>query len=363
MSFYRKVIWIYLIILAVGIKIVSYFPRIVERWYSNGLYPQISRVQRFLFGWVPFSVGDILYLGVGIWLLYKLVVFIRRLVRKQASREWLLSCLRRFVFFILLVYVLFNGLWGLNYNRLDIAGQLQLEVHPYSTAELTRLMQGVSDQLVIMDSVRLVDRDRYRHPSALFAKAIDAYRRRGEENPQFSYNHPSIKSSLFSYLGDYIGFLGYYNPFTGEAQVNTTVPVFTQPFTACHEIAHQMGYAKENEANLMGYLTIRGWGGANNPAFTYSADFEIYMYAARELYARDSTLYKPFRAQQRPGFKQDVRELQAFNRRYTNPIEPFIWKAYGHYLRANRQPQGIRTYSEVLAWLIAYENKYGWTFN
>jgi len=55
--------------------------------------------------------------------------------------------------------------------------------------------------------------------------------------------------------------------------------------------------------------------------------------------------------------------LQAFNRHYTNPIEPFIWKAYGHYLRANRQPQGIRTYSEVLAWLIAYENKYGWNFN
>jgi hypothetical protein len=363
MSFYRKVIWIYLIILAVGIKVVSYFPWIVERWYSNGLYPQISRMQRFLFGWVPFSVGDLLYLGVGIWLLYKLVVFIRRLVRRQADKVWLLSCLRRVVFFILLVYVLFNGLWGLNYNRLDISNQLQLEVHPYSTAELTRLMQGVSDQLSVMDSVRLIDRDKYRHPSALFDKAIVAYKRRGEENPQFSYNHPSIKSSLFSYLGDYIGFLGYYNPFTGEAQVNTTVPVFTQPFTACHEIAHQMGYAKENEANLMGYLTIRGWGGANNPAFTYSADFEIYMYAARELYARDSTLYKPFRVQQRPGFKQDVRELQAFNRRYTNPIEPFIWRAYGHYLRANRQPQGIRTYSEVLAWLIAYENKYGWNFN
>ena len=58
-----------------------------------------------------------------------------------------------------------------------------------------------------------------------------------------------------------------------------------------------------------------------------------------------------------------VRELQAFNRRYTNPISPLIWKVYGHYLRANRQPQGIRTYSEVLAWLIAYENKYGWNFD
>lgn len=363
MSFYRKVIWVYLIVLAVSIKIVSYFPRVVERWYSNGLYPQISRVQRVLFGWIPFSVGDLLYLVAGIWMLYGLIVLIRRLLRRQADKDWLLGRLRRIVFVFLLVYVLFNGLWGLNYNRLDIAHQLQLDVHPYSTAELTKLLQGLSDRLAVLDSVRVTDRDRFRHPSALFARAIDAYRRRGSDNPHFSYTFPSIKPSLFSYLGDYIGFLGYYNPFTGEAQVNTTVPVFTQPFTACHEIAHQLGYAKENEANLMGYLTIRGWASAGNPAFEYSADLEIYMYAAKELYLRDSLLYKPFRAQQRPGLRQDVRELQAFNRRYTNPVAPLIWKAYGHYLRANRQPQGIRTYSEVLAWLIAYEEKYGWNFN
>ena len=362
MSFYRKVFWIYLIVLAIGIKIVSYFPRVVERWYSNGLYPQISRVQRVMFGWVPFSVGDIIYLGVGIWLLIGFVRLIKRLVRRQADKAYLLTCLRKIVFFCLLVYVLFNGLWGLNYNRLDIADQLELEVHPYTTVELTRLLQGVSDRLAVMDSVRLTDRGQLRHHRALFEKAIDAYQRRGAENPLFSYNHPSIKASLFSYLGDYIGFLGYYNPFTGEAQVNTTVPVFTQPFTACHEIAHQMGYAKENEANLMGYLTIRGWG-ETSPAFEYSANLEIYMYAAKELYLRDSTLYRPFRAQQRPGLKHDIRELQAFNRRYTNPVSPFIWIAYGHYLQANRQPQGIRTYSEVLAWLIAYENKYGWSFN
>jgi hypothetical protein len=362
MSFYRKVIWIYLIVLAVGIKIVSYFPKVVERWYSNGLYPQISRVQRVLFGWVPFSVGDILYLGVGIWLLYGLVRFTRRLVKRQADKAWLLFCLRRIVFICLLVYVLFNGLWGLNYNRLDIADQLQIEVHPYSTKELTDLLQNLSNRLSVEDSVRLIDRDTLRHPAVLFRKAIRAYWRHANANTRYAYPNPSVKPSLFGYLGDYLGFLGYYNPFTGEAQVNTTVPVFTQPFTVCHEIAHQLGYAKENEANLIAYLTIERVNAAS-PAFSYSQNFEIYMYAARELYLRDSTLYKPFRAQQQPGLKQDLRELRAFNRRYTNPIEPFIWKAYGHYLRANRQPQGIKTYSEVIAWLIAYQNKYGFEFN
>ena len=56
------------------------------------------------------------------------------------------------------------------------------------------------------------------------------------------YHFRSAKPSLFSYIGNYLGYTGYYNPFTGEAQVNTTVPLFIQPFTTCHEMGHQLGY-------------------------------------------------------------------------------------------------------------------------
>jgi len=33
----------------------------VERNYSLGIYPWIAKVQRVLFGWVSFSVGDLFY--------------------------------------------------------------------------------------------------------------------------------------------------------------------------------------------------------------------------------------------------------------------------------------------------------------
>ncbi len=72
---------------------------------------------------------------------------------------------------------------------------------------------------------------------------------------------------MYSYLGNYLGFTGYYNPFTGEAQVNTTVPLFVQPFTTCHEIGHQLGYAKENEANFAGYLAAKSSPDAGFPVF------------------------------------------------------------------------------------------------
>jgi hypothetical protein len=51
--------------------------------------------------------------------------------------------------------------------------------------------------------------------------------------------------------------------------------------------------------------------------------------------------------------------LQSFLKQYSNPIEPFIRSLYGNYLKANEQPQGLMSYNEVIAWLIAYYKKYG----
>jgi hypothetical protein len=84
-------------------------------------------------------------------------------------------------------------------------------------------------------------------------------------------------------LGNYTGFTCYYNPFTGEAQLNTTIPRFLQPFIACHEVAHQLGYAKENEASFVGYLAAKGSG---NALLQYSTYLDIFMHANRNLFTQ-----------------------------------------------------------------------------
>jgi hypothetical protein len=194
------------------------------------------------------------------------------------------------------------------------------------------------------------------HTGSLRAGAVRAYDSLGADDLRFAYRDVSVKPSLFSYPGLYVGFAGYYNPFTGEAQVNTMDPLFGLPYTTCHEMGHQLGYAKENEANFIGYLAARS---SPDPEFRYSVFLDLYIYAIRELYFRDSVLAKGFKGQLAPGVREDLRELQRFNRRYENPVEPWIWKIYGRYLRANRQPHGIVSYSEVTAWLIAYARKNG----
>ncbi|HLZ85892.1 MAG TPA: DUF3810 family protein, partial [Puia sp.] len=176
-------------------------------------------------------------------------------------------------------------------------------------------------------------------------------------DPRFGYPSPAVKASFYSYLGDYLGFGGYYNPFTGEAQVNTCQLPFTQPYTTCHEMGHQLGYARENEANFAGYLSARS---SPDPAFRYSAYFDLWMYATGEMYSRDSVFVKDLVKQLHPAIRQDFRDLRAFSRKYANPLESRVWKLYGGYLRANRQPKGMVTYTEVTAWLIAYAKNVGW---
>lgn len=341
---------------AACIKLFSFFPGTVEKYYSTGVYLFIARLLRIAFGWVPFSVGDILYGLAGIYLVYTLISFLKKLFKKQVDRPYFFSFIKKAVFVFLVVYVVFNSLWGLNYNRYGIAYQLHLNVQPYSTSELQGILQVIVERLNSLDSASRLQRNELKTKSVLFLNSVDAYKRLGDENPIFGYPSPSVKPSLFSYAGDYLGFTGYYNPFSGEAQVNTTVPVFVQPFTTCHEIGHQLGYAKESEANFAGYLSAKSSG---NKAFQYSVYFDLYLYAAKELYLRDSTLLVPLRESLKPAIRKDYRELREFYQKYENPLEPVISKLYGNYLKANQQPQGIMSYNEVIAWLIAYEKKYG----
>ena len=77
-----------------------------------------------------------------------------------------------------------------------------------------------------------------------FKRAKGCYEVAEKEYPFIQYKSTSVKPSLYGWLGNYFGFTGYYNPFTGEAQVNTTVPKFLLPYITLHEIGHQLGYAK-----------------------------------------------------------------------------------------------------------------------
>lgn len=349
--------WGLLILLTILIKWASWYPGWVELNYSNGIYPFISKLQRILFGWLPLSIGDLFYGFLIVVILYKTFHFFKAIFKRRFSRKYFIAGLQQIIFFFLFMYVFFNLLWGLNYNRRGIAHQLGLEVKQYSMADLDTLTTVIQNRVNYYAAfVTEAQRDSFDKKKRLFKSAAAAFDEAGRQYSFMKYKHRSVKPSLYSYLGNYLGFQGYYNPFSGEGQVNTTVPRFMEPFVAAHEIAHQLGYAKENEANFAGFLACRAY---NNNAFRYSVYLDMYNYALGEIIRKDTTLAKSFQDKVHPQVLRDQKEFRDFYRRYKNPIEPLITWGYGQFLKANNQPSGKRSYNEVVIWLIAYYKKFG----
>ena len=344
-----------LFLIALLIKLFALKSSWVEIYYSNGFYIFISRTLRLVFGWLPFSVGDLLYTVVIIWSLVWLVRSVRMIFKKQLTKRKLLTGFLNFLQLVLIIYIVFNAFWGLNYNRRGIAYQLQLRPQPATQTDLFGLTQTLL-QKVNTARENLPDRVQYLSHQQSFAEALTAYGQAEKKYPFIQYRFSSVKPSLYSLAGNYLGYSGYYNPFSSEAQVNVKMLPFTVPYVTCHEMAHQLGYATEDEANFAGYLAAKS---SVDKRFQYSVYYDLFNYANGELFSYDSIAARNNYRQLDTLVKQDIQSERLFWLKYQNAIEPVITLLYGNYLKANNQPAGMKTYSHVTAWLIEYQKKYG----
>jgi len=344
--------------LALVIRLFSLQAAWVERYYTYGLYPLLSRIFRALLGWIPFSVGDVLYAAAFLYLVVKTAKFLRILARRQVKEYLSHVLMAKLLRLVLGIYIFFNLAWGLNYDRLGIASQLQLDVKPYTKADLNGitglLAQRLNGLAVEIDSVQRETRNR---PAVQYSQALKDYEAAAKLYPFLAYHQPSTKTSLYSGVGHYFGFSGYINPFTGEAQINTTEPVFVKPFVINHEIAHQLGYGKENEASFVSFLVSRGSASVET---RYSLYYELFFDALAESRLNgDTVLVKQLRQNLHPRVLADKLTEIRFRTRNRNALQPYVTGAYDRYLRLNNQPGGMATYNQVIAWLIAFAKKRG----
>lgn len=348
----------FLLLAAVAIRLLAINESWVERHYSMGFYPLIAINLRTLFGWVPFSIGDLIYLLFFVWVVRKTWKLVRLLRRGKArdSLSWVLF--RKYLKLSLLTYIVFSLFWGLNYYRQGIAAQLDLQMQTYSVEDLFDLTLALQRRLnQHAESVDSLQRLRNSENSVVFQRGVQAYQQAAALYPFLNFRRPSIKASLFTPIGHLIGFTGYYNPFSGEAQLKTTIPVFLKPFVVTHEIAHQQGYARENEASFVAYLACKA---SADPYFLYSVYFELYRDAIYECrLTPNQELTETIRKNLHPRVRSDVRELQLYLLRNQNFVEPFMSGVYDRYLKLNNQPKGKATYNEVIAYLVAYMKKFG----
>lgn len=330
---------------------LSNFPIWVEKIYSLTIYPFLSGGLRIIFGWIPFSVGDFLYSGLLIFLGYSLYKVIR------------FSRFKLAVFFSLWiglasVYLLFLVLWGLNYNRITVSQKLKIN-NEYSQQELIvfteKLILKINQiQLQITkDSAQIVINP-YSHQQ-VFDKTTNGYNTLGKQYDFLTFNNSSLKTSLLSYPLSYMGFSGYLNPFTNEAQVNSLVPLYNFPTTSCHEMAHQIGIGSESEANLVGHLaSVKN----SDIYFKYSGYTYALRYCLGELHDIDEALFEQYKRKINGGVWRNFEQTEKFLNEHESPLETVSKFIYGNYLEANHQKGGMKTYNNFVGLVINYYKNY-----
>jgi len=330
------------------VKLLSNFPEFVEQYYSNGLYPTISKIFRFFLGWLPFSFGDLVYTFAGI---YALRWFYKNRTRsRKDTKNWGVDVFAA----VAIIYGAFHLFWGLNYYRLPLHESLNLE-RDYTTEQLIHVTESlIKNSNVLHFEITKNDTVKVDIPlskSAIFDMVPAGYDNLKTQFPHLEYTPKSLKKSLFSYPLTYMGFSGYLNPLTNEAQVDGLIPVYKFPTTSAHEIAHQLGYAAENEANFIGFLASKSH---DNIYIKYAGYTFALRFCLNEIYRRDADLYKQIAMTVNTGILKNYKEVRDFWEAHENPAEPIFKTFYGNFLKANKQSKGMQSYNYVVALIVNY---------
>ena len=325
----------------------TFFP-----WYRSYSKQWISLLS-FLFSFVPFSVWD-----VGALLL--VILFISFLIRTIVKKKRVLTLLcNTFLVFSILLFSALQG-WLGNHYAPKLNTYLSLEVRQYSFDELYEATEYYFHKAA--EYAPLIERDEEGHAVRgnvfeLAKTAGASYNALAEENAVFKGSDRPVK--VFSLIGDYLlynGIIGMFMPITGESSVPYNVPVIPQPFAMCHEAAHRLGIASEQEANFCAFLACTE---NDNDVFVYSGYYEAFTYCFNALYSANwvqaKKLYES--ADDEEGIlllKQDRTDTYYAYLKYESPLQDISDEINDTYLKTFSEESGIRSYGEVTDYLIAW---------
>ncbi|MHA4894772.1 DUF3810 domain-containing protein [Pedobacter sp. PWIIR3] len=336
--------------IALAILLIGLNEHLVESIYSDRFYLFTSIVQRFVSSILPFAIGDFLYLGLIIYILKKAYIFFKRLFRNSLRKtDWVIMPLR-IINFCLLLYLIFKLSWGLNYSRPSIAQQLGISNEKYNTPQLVKLGELFVKKLNYLQGVK---KTRF-SISELKEISSQGYLAMEQKNQFFDYHIPSVKPVLNSWIITKIGIEGYYNPLSGEANINMRLPSVALPFVACHEIAHQLGVGREDEANLIGYLVAAN---SKNEFFRYAAVYAMLKSILFEIRIKSPDDYERIYATINKGTVRDFEADRNFWRRYNNEMFGYLDVAFDRFLKLNNQSKGTDSYQDIVLWLYNIHKK------
>lgn len=346
------------LLIPLGIILVHFSskrPALVERLYSEGIYQPIGIMLSKATGILPFSVAELIIIFLpAAFIIYTVRILIKTISHRSVNFMPLLEYITNILMIISITFFVFLSIWGLNYYRMSFADIAGLKVQPASASELESLCESLIEKANMLRSSINTDEDGNMNipgnSSDILKSCYKGYEVIANRYPELAGSYGDPKPVMLSRLMNYTGICGIYFPFTGEANVNVSVPDSILPSTASHEMAHQRGFSREDEANYISYLACTAHPDVN---FKYSGILLALTNSMNALYKSDQSSFIKLSESYSEGIRHDLTELNEFWEQYEGPVERTSDRINDTYLKANKQKDGVKSYGRMVDLLIA----------
>ena len=349
MRYKKKLIILLLLILVfTGIQYtLPYYPAIVT-FYDRYIFRPFQTFRNVTIGLIPLSIGDILYIIGGILAFVALIRWTFFLIKIKTHAHYLLTSFLHGIISVATLYIVFVLGWGGNYYKPTLTTFWDLDE-----------TRGAYNSSLISYDAFLVNKLNTYAPNYKPLSFKDAEKRAREYYKKYTNSRTkmhglNVKRSIFGYFMQHLGIQGYYNPFTGEAQVNSFLPSFMLPFVISHEMAHQSGIAAEDDANLLAYVLGAT---ADDTSFNYSAYLNVWLYTNARVRGIDTHMANSFKRELNPITQSHLDTLRAIRRKFDSDVNDYSSFLYDEYLKLHNQKEGIETYDKVSISAWAWERQ------
>lgn len=322
-------------------------------WFNQWISRWGRRLLAALTGWLPFSVAELLLLSSPIILI---VLIGRVILIYSRNRKRTLSFLARLLAAVCVIAILFVLCFAPGYYGTSLDRKLGLERTRVSADDLYQTALLLTAEINPLAEQLLMDGDGASvmpYPlSEMNRKLIDAYQTFTEDRSFPDHFSSRVKPVAMSEAMSYTHITGVYTFFTGEANLNVAFPDYSIPFTAAHELAHQRGVAREDEANFVAFLVCLS---SDDAYLRYSGLMSVFEYVSNALYSADKTLYRAAYATLGENARSEEYAYAVFFEKYRENVAATVSEATNNaYLQSQGAKEGTRSYNMVVDLAVAY---------
>ena len=322
-------------------------------WIGSGfLHPMHEKLALLCDKLGYYSAAEALIWGFIAFILAALVWRLVKLIRGDRWRN-LYRLVMLPVSAALFVYAGYSALWGTYYYADDFLTTGGFESREISVDELetvTRYFAGRLNELgaeVQRDSQGFYTLDR----REILDRSREIYHNTETLHPRLTGPAVSAKAIASSHWLSYLDFTGFFFPFTGEACVNTDFPVSLFPSTVAHELAHQRGVAREQDANFVAVLSGLESGDLD---YGYSACLLAYIHLGNALYSADYSRWEPIYKSLSDGVRPDMALNNAYWQQFETPVQTVSNTVHDGLLQSYDQQLGLKSYGACVDLLVCH---------